>query len=129
MSTQYNSIQVGEQSFNIRTSFNATVLSMEGREFKHIQHLLVELFSSVEDVHSDEYALMVYMHFPKSSIVNNRRHRAIADVRKYNNGDFAIQEAKPDTQVRLLDGGTRSGGSDSLHVQTAMASIKEQLRK
>ena len=107
------SITLNNRVFVVRPQTVAVIKDMRSVRFGHIQEMLVEFFNRMDDVLSDEYALAISVYFPNSNAPHARQSRCAADVRKYNNADFACMEgAKPTKPIRHLDGGTRKTKRD-----------------
>lgn len=112
--------------FSVREDVVETIKGLT--ELASIQTMLVELFTALDDVHADEYALAVAVYFPNSKAwaLENRHGRCAADVRKFNKASFKCQNDVPETPVRMLGLGVRRSSVDPKAVADALKALDEQ---
>lgn len=128
--SQNITIKVRENEFVVRDGFVSVLEKVaNGGAYAHIQDLICKMLPLQSEWMSAEFAAVVHLVFPESTIPNRAQARATADVRKYNGGEFKVQGGKkPEKPVKLLDAGqqTRSMASD---INDALKNMKDLLNQ
>lgn len=119
-------IALRSNSFVVRDTFPEILSVVASGTYKSIQDLLVQSFPLQDSWMSAEYAAMVHLVFPDSTIPERAQARATQDVRKYNKGELSGQDGTPKKLIKLLDAGEqkRSMASD---IGDAMENMRKLL--